>query len=218
MTEKQIAKLVEMGAKRWTRGNKDRLYFSAWTLGLGYAPRTAKSNARCLMIDGEELTITKGNKLSAAKVYIDLTTDEIVCDYPEYFEAKVEAMIEETAEKPVEETAAEAAESETAEAVETETIAEAETETIAAPADPSVENIPTGCICKVAAEKCRDSMMQAMRDGTAKRLTPNGPRYKIHSMGEVFRYRADRHTGDQSYNGRVDGWDVFFVYFQPVGA
>ena len=210
MTEKQIEKLVEMGAKRWTKGNKDRLYFSAWTLGLGYAPRTAKSNARRLMIDGEELTITKGNKLAAAKVYIDLTTDEIICDYPEYFAAKVEAMVAETADKPVEEPAA--AEAETIETVEAETA-----ETIAA-ADPSVETIPDGCICKVAAEKCRDSMMQAMRDGTAKRLTPNGPRYKIHSMGEVFRYRADRHTGDQSYNGRVDGRNVFFVYFQPVGA
>ena len=76
MTEMQIAKLVEMGAKRWTKGNKDRLYFSAWTLGLGYAPRTAKSNARCLMIDGEELTITKGNKLAAAKIYIDLTFNQ----------------------------------------------------------------------------------------------------------------------------------------------
>ena len=218
MTEKQIEKLVEMGAKRWTRGNKDRLYFSPWTLGLCNAPRTAKTNSRCLMIDGEELTITKGNKLAAAKVYIDLTTDEIVCDYPEYFEAKVAAMVEETADKPVEsETAAEAAEAETAEAVETETIAEAEAETPAA-ADPSVETIPAGCICKVAAEKCRAGMLQAMRDGIAKQLTPNGPRYKIHSMGDVFRYRADRHTGDQSYNGRVDGWDVFFVYFQPVGA
>ena len=209
MTEMQIAKLVEMGAKRWTRGNKDRLYFSAWTLGLGYAPRTAKSNARCLMIDGEELTITKGNKLAAAKIYIDLTTDEIVCDYPEYFEAKVNAMIAETAEKPVEEP--------TAEAVEAVEAVEAEAETSAA-ADPSVEAIPAGCICKVAAEKCRAGMLQAMRDGTAKRLTPNGPRYRIHSMGEVFKYRADRHTGDQSYNRRVDGWDVFFVYFQPVGA
>lgn len=215
MTEKQIEKLVEMGAKRWTKGNKDRLYFSAWVLGLGYAPRTAKTNSRCLMIDGEELTITKGNKLAAAKVYIDLTTDEIVCDYPEYFEAKVNAMLEETAEKPVEaETVAEAAE-----AVETETIAEAETETIAAAADPSVEAIPAGwCICKVAAEKCRDSMMQAMRDGIAKQLTPNGPRYRIHSMGEVFRYHADRHVNDKSYDRRADGRDVFFVYFQPVGA
>lgn len=213
MTEKQIAKLVEMGAKRWTKGNKDRLYFSAWTLGLGYAPRTAKSNARHLMIDGEELTITKGNKLAAAKIYIDLTTDEIICDYPEYFETKVNAMIEDTAEKPVEEPAVEA---ETAEAVETIEAAEAETETIAAPADPSVENTPAGCVCKVVAERYRDGLMQGMREGLVKQLEPNGPCYRIHSMGEVFRYRADRHIKDQSYRPRVDGWDVFFVYFQKV--
>lgn len=82
MKQSTIDKLVEMGATRWTKGGKDRLYLNdagREIVGLELA-RYNNGNISCARLDGEVIRTSDGGRIStwAGGAYIDLTTDELV--------------------------------------------------------------------------------------------------------------------------------------------
>lgn len=76
MTNEKIKALENKGFKRWTKGDKDRLYIKVWKLP------NVKTNYEngCVEINGEELSRTKSNKVNYASIYIDLADDSIHVD------------------------------------------------------------------------------------------------------------------------------------------
>lgn len=78
MNEKMINDLIDMGAKRWTKGDHDRLYITAEILGLEYESYST-GNVRYAEFKGEQISNSLAREMLASKCYIDLTTGEIVC-------------------------------------------------------------------------------------------------------------------------------------------
>lgn len=82
MKQSTIDKLVEMGATRWTKGGKDRLYLNDAgrdIVGLELV-RYNNGSISCARLDGEVIKNSDGGRIStwAGGAYIDLTTDELV--------------------------------------------------------------------------------------------------------------------------------------------
>lgn len=79
MTSEMIEKLEKAGFKRWTKGDKDRLYVNAKELGLelSYYKTGNVSDAKFC---GDSISNSEGRRLHAAKTYIDLTSDTIISD------------------------------------------------------------------------------------------------------------------------------------------
>lgn len=82
MKQSTVDKLVEMGATRWTKGGKDRLYLNDAgrdIVGLELV-RYNNGNISCARLDGEVIRNSDGGRIStwAGGAYIDLTTDELV--------------------------------------------------------------------------------------------------------------------------------------------
>ena len=82
MKQSTIDKLVEMGATRWTKGGKDRLYLNdagREIVGLELV-RYNNGSISCARLDGEVIRNSDGGRIStwAGSAYIDLATDELV--------------------------------------------------------------------------------------------------------------------------------------------
>ena len=76
LNEKQIEALETKGAKRWTKGNHDRLYVNAEELGLEYE-RYKTSNVRSAEWCGERISNADARRLLASKVYVDVAAGEL---------------------------------------------------------------------------------------------------------------------------------------------
>ena len=76
LNESTIKALEEKGFSRWTKGNFDRLYISASTLGLecGYYKT---GNIKWAEFDGERISNSQGYRYKAAKTYIDVKTGRL---------------------------------------------------------------------------------------------------------------------------------------------
>lgn len=88
MSEKDIAKLLEAGGKRWSKYGKDRIYIDVETLGLevSYYKTGNVSNAAW---QGEGISNADGRRLLGSKVYVDcadgslhVSTDFYIYDEP----------------------------------------------------------------------------------------------------------------------------------------
>lgn len=78
LTEKQIELLEKQGAKRWIKGDYDRLYVNGWNLP-GVTTNWKKGGKKTVTINGEELSYTKSAIFGSfgAKNYIDVKTGEV---------------------------------------------------------------------------------------------------------------------------------------------
>jgi len=76
MTNEKIKALENKGFKRWTKGDKDRLYIKAWNLP-NVKTIWKKNGKKCVEINGEELSYTKSNEINYTAIYIDLADDSI---------------------------------------------------------------------------------------------------------------------------------------------
>ena len=88
MSEKDIAKLLEAGGKRWSKYGKDRIYIDVETLGLevSYYKTGNVSNAAW---QGEGISNNDARRLLGSKVYVDcadgslhVSTDFYIYDEP----------------------------------------------------------------------------------------------------------------------------------------
>lgn len=91
--EKLITALEERGFKRWTKGDKDRMYIDAEKLGLKVQKYGSGAIKRAEW-DGEKLSTRAGAAMLHAKTYLDLTDMSVHSDDSGLF-AAAEAIIEE---------------------------------------------------------------------------------------------------------------------------
>lgn len=73
MTDARIQKLEQIGFKRWTKGNMDRLYINAEQLGLDCAYYKT-GNISGADFKGERISNSEAYRMKAAKTYIDIKT------------------------------------------------------------------------------------------------------------------------------------------------
>ena len=73
---RSIEDLESLGFKRWTKGDKDRMYIDARCLGLevGYYNT---GNVRWAEFEGSSISNAEARRLLGAKTYIDLKTNKI---------------------------------------------------------------------------------------------------------------------------------------------
>lgn len=93
-TEKLITALEEKGFKRWTKGDKDRMYIDAEKLGLKVL-KYGSGAVKHAEWDGEKISTRKGTAMLHAKTYLDLTDMSVHSDDSDLL-AAAEAIIEET--------------------------------------------------------------------------------------------------------------------------
>ena len=79
LTEKRIAALEEKGFNRWTKGNYDRLYINAGTLGLEVR-RDKTGNISHAEFNGVEISHAEGYRMLSSKTYIDIKTGKVFSD------------------------------------------------------------------------------------------------------------------------------------------
>ena len=91
--EKLITALEERGFKRWTKGDKDRMYIDAEKLGLK-VQKYGSGAVKHAEWDGEKISNRAGASMLHAKTYLDLTDMSIHSDDSDLF-AAAEAIIEE---------------------------------------------------------------------------------------------------------------------------
>ena len=92
-TEKLITALEEKGFKRWTKGDKDRMYIDAEKLGLK-VQKYGSGAVKHAEWDGEKISNREGASMLHAKTYLDLTDMSVHSDDSDLF-AAAEAIIEE---------------------------------------------------------------------------------------------------------------------------
>ena len=92
-TEKLITALEEKGFKRWTKGDKDRMYVDAEKLGLKVQKYGSGAVKRAEW-DGEKISNCEGAAMLHAKTYLDLKDMSVHSDDSDLF-AAAEAIIEE---------------------------------------------------------------------------------------------------------------------------
>lgn len=92
-TEKLITALEEKGLKRWTKGDKDRMYIDAEKLGLK-VQKYGSGAVKHAEWDGEKISNREGASMLHAKTYLDLTDMSVHSDDSDLF-AAAEAIIEE---------------------------------------------------------------------------------------------------------------------------
>lgn len=83
LTQEQIERLVNAGASRWTKYERDRLYIKrlADLIGLSYTKYNT-GNISSAELNGEAISNSECNRILAAldKAYIDLKTNTIYID------------------------------------------------------------------------------------------------------------------------------------------
>lgn len=75
-TDEQIAKLVEAGFRRWTKGGRDRLYINAESFGLELG-RYKSGNICWATFNGKKVSHAEGGRIEATKAYIDLADGKL---------------------------------------------------------------------------------------------------------------------------------------------
>ena len=93
-TEKLITALEEKGFKRWTKGDKDRMYIDAEKLGLK-VQKYGSGAVKHAEWDGEKISNREGASMLHAKTYLDLTDMSVHSDDSDLL-AAAEVIIEET--------------------------------------------------------------------------------------------------------------------------
>lgn len=91
MTEENIKELERLGFKRWTKGNMDRMYVNASTLGLEceyYKTGNISSATFC----GERVSNCQARSMKAAKTYVDVSNGSIHSDNDTLKDKVVEIM------------------------------------------------------------------------------------------------------------------------------
>ena len=76
MNETMISKLEEKGFKRWTKGNMDRLYINAGSLGL-VCQYYKTGNISDAFFNGERVSNSEGYRMKNAKTFIDIATGKV---------------------------------------------------------------------------------------------------------------------------------------------
>lgn len=76
LDERQIEALENAGARRWTKGDHDRLYINAEELGLEYE-RYNTGNVRSATWCGNRISNADARRLMAGKAYVDVATGEL---------------------------------------------------------------------------------------------------------------------------------------------
>lgn len=83
LTDEQIERLVNAGASRWTKYERDRLYIKrlADLIGLSYTKYNT-GNISSAELNGETISNSECNRILAAldKAYVDLKTDTVYID------------------------------------------------------------------------------------------------------------------------------------------
>lgn len=82
MTEEMIQKAEKMGAKRWQKYGRDRLYINASMLGYTYDCYNT-GNIHHAYLDGDIISNCEMNRVLGARTYIDVKTGEVVKGYDE---------------------------------------------------------------------------------------------------------------------------------------
>lgn len=98
MNESVIEKLIDLGFKRWTKGNLDRLYVNAAQLGL-VCEYYNTGNIRSAEFCGESISNCHARRLKAAKTFIDIKTGRVYSDSDLLTEAAEKLMAEAAEEK-----------------------------------------------------------------------------------------------------------------------
>ena len=75
----RIDELVELGFNRWQKGNFDRLYINASTLGLTCRYYNS-GNIADAYFDGERVSNCEARRMKAAKTYLDVKTGRLYSD------------------------------------------------------------------------------------------------------------------------------------------
>lgn len=75
LTDTQIAKLEDLGGSRWTKNDKDRLYFNAVDLGLE-VEHYKSGSIRYAFIGDERISNAEAGRLMACKFWVDVATGE----------------------------------------------------------------------------------------------------------------------------------------------
>lgn len=120
MTEKMISRLIDMGCRRWTKGEHDRLYIDSAVLGL-QVERYKTGNISYAEFRGERISNSRAADLADIKIWIDLHTGEL---HTKGFRSDSCATMREAAEELIEATEAEIAAEEAAEQTQTITLAD----------------------------------------------------------------------------------------------
>ena len=81
MTNERIEKAIEAGARRWTRGEHDRLYVKPELLGLE-CEYYKTGNVKRAYWRGNETSNCDANRILAASIWYDLNTDKICIKNP----------------------------------------------------------------------------------------------------------------------------------------
>lgn len=102
MNEKVIKGLEDRGFNRWTKGKYDRLYINARDLGLVCTYH--KSGTEDVSeFRGHSISNSEARRMKYAKCYIDVETEEVVCDNDWMKEAAEEILAEVNTEDEKEE-------------------------------------------------------------------------------------------------------------------
>lgn len=76
LSEKMIENLVNIGGNRWTKGNYDRIYFSAESLGLK-VERYHTGNISHAEYNGKKISHSSATEIINAKIYVDVNDGKI---------------------------------------------------------------------------------------------------------------------------------------------
>lgn len=101
MDERDIAKLLEAGGKRWSKDGKDRIYIDATTLGLdvSYYKTGSVDHAEW---QGESISNADARRLLGSKVYVDCADGSLHVDTDFYDTYNEQMRLENVAAKFVE--------------------------------------------------------------------------------------------------------------------
>lgn len=104
ITEKSVSELMEMGAKRWTKAGRDRLYINAAgasIIGLE-VERYKTGNVCSASLDGEGISHSAAYRVMSAysNAYIDLSTgalEGVSGSYADLFREKIQKYLKKSA-------------------------------------------------------------------------------------------------------------------------
>ena len=77
ITDTQVARLEELGGRRWTKEGKDRVSFDMESLGLD-VERYRSGNVRSAELGGVGISNAEANRILRCKAYVDVATGEAV--------------------------------------------------------------------------------------------------------------------------------------------
>lgn len=81
MTEQMIAKFEDAGAKRWTKGDYDRLYINAGVLGYTYQKYNTGNIKSAKSPNGVDISNSEMYRVLNAKTYVDVKDGSVHTNY-----------------------------------------------------------------------------------------------------------------------------------------